>query len=94
MLFRSTELVNRGYKVELEILHNPDVRNYKVSTEKIEDELGFKAKYSPLDSLKEILSNIDINNYNFNKDIYYNINIFKNILTNENFNNRGIGIIR
>lgn len=89
-----TELVDRGHKVELEILQNPDVRNYKVSTDKIEDELGFKARYSPLDSLKEILSNIDVNSYDFNKDIYYNINIFKNILLNENFNNRGIGITR
>jgi nucleoside-diphosphate-sugar epimerase len=88
------ELVDRGHKVELEILQNPDVRNYKVSTDKIEDELGFKARYSPLDSLKEILSNIDVNNYDFSKDIYYNINIFKNILLNENSNNRGLGTTR
>jgi len=30
---------------------------------------------------KEILDNIDIFNYDFNKDIYHNINIFKQILS-------------
>lgn len=73
-------LINRGFKVELIINNNPDVRNYKVSTDKIEDELGFKPKYTPLDSLDEILDNIDPSTYNFNEDIYYNINIFKQIL--------------
>lgn len=85
-------LINKGFKIELIINNNPDARNYKVSTNKVEDELGFKAKYNPIDSLNEILSNIDINNYDFNKDIYYNINIFKQILENENSNHRGFGV--
>ena len=84
-------LTNKGFEIELIINDNPDVRNYKVSTFKIEDELGFKAKYNPIDSLNEILSNIDVSNYDFTKDIYYNINIFKQVLANENFNNRGLG---
>ena len=86
------KLIQYGHSVKLEILNNPDVRNYKVSTSKIEDELGFKSQYSPNDSLQEILDQIDINNYDFTKDIYYNINIFKQVLTNENSNNRGIRV--
>ena len=84
-------LVNKGYDVELVVNNNPDVRNYKVSTSKIEDELGYKAQYNPLDSLNEVLNNIDPLTYDFSKDIYYNINIFKQVLANENTNNRGFG---
>jgi len=87
-------LVDRGYDIELVINNNPDVRNYKVSTGKIEDELGYKAQYNPLDSLNEVLSNIDPLTYDFSKDIYYNINIFKQVLANENTNNRGFGTAR
>ena len=70
-----------GINTKLIINNNPDVRNYKVSTNKIEDELGYKAQYTPIDSLTEILNNIDTSNYDFNKDIYYNITIFKQILS-------------
>lgn len=87
-------LTHYGYDIKLDILNNPDVRNYKVSTSKIEDELGFKANYTPVDSLDEIINSIDVNNYDFNKDIYYNINIFKQVLNNENTDNRGFGITR
>jgi nucleoside-diphosphate-sugar epimerase len=89
-----TSLIDKGFDVKLVMNNNPDVRNYKVSTNKIEDELGYKAQYNPLDSLDEILSNIDPLTYDFNKEIYYNINIFKKILTNENTNNGGFGTIR
>jgi len=87
-------LIEKGYNIELVINNNPDVRNYKVSISKIEDELGYKAQYNPLNSLDEILSNIDPTTHDFNKDIYYNINVFKQILTNENTNNRGFRTIR
>tara|TARA_R110000868_G_scaffold408357_1_gene691397 strand:+ start:608 stop:1606 length:999 start_codon:yes stop_codon:yes gene_type:complete len=89
-----TSLIDKGFDVELIINNNSDVRNYKVSTNKIEDELGYKSQYNPLDSLDEILSNIDPLTYNFNEEIYYNINIFKKILTNENINNWWFGTIR
>lgn len=89
-----TSLINRGFDVKLVMNNNPDVRNYKVSTSKIEDELGYKAQYNPLDSLNEILSNIDPLTYDFNNEIYYNINVFKKILANEDTNHRGIGITR
>jgi nucleoside-diphosphate-sugar epimerase len=86
-----TKLTQNGFDIELVINDIPDVRNYKVSTTKIEDELGYKAQYTPLDSIDEILSNLDMNTYNFNQDIFYNINIFKQVLANENLNNRGFG---
>ena len=86
-------LIDRGFDIKLIINDNPDIRNYQVPTNKIEDELGFKAKYNPIDSLNEILSNIDVSNYDFTKDIYYNINIFKQVLENEDFNNRGLRTI-
>jgi nucleoside-diphosphate-sugar epimerase len=74
------ELRKRGYVVDLVINENNDVRNYKVSTEKIEDELGFKAQFTPLDSLAEILDNIDPLSYNFDSDEYSNITTFQKVL--------------
>jgi nucleoside-diphosphate-sugar epimerase len=74
------ELRKRGYVVDLVINENNDVRNYKVSTEKVEDELGFKSQFTPLDSLAEILDNIDPLSYNFNDDEYSNITTFQKVL--------------
>ena len=74
------ELRNKGYVVDLVINENNDVRNYKVSTEKVEDELGFKSQFTPLDSLAEILDNIDPLSYNFNDDEYSNITTFQKVL--------------
>jgi nucleoside-diphosphate-sugar epimerase len=74
------ELRKRGYVVDLVINENNDVRNYKVSTEKIEDELGFKAQFTPLDSLAEILDNMDPLSYNFDSDEYSNITTFQKVL--------------
>jgi len=74
------ELRKRGYVVDLAINENNDVRNYKVSTEKVEDELGFKSQFTPLDSLAEILDNIDPLSYNFNDDEYSNITTFQKVL--------------
>jgi len=74
------ELIKRGYVVDLVINENNDVRNYKVTTEKIEDELGFKSQFTPLDSLAEILDNIDPLSYNFDSDEYSNITTFQKVL--------------
>ena len=74
------ELKNRGYVVDLVINENNDVRNYKVTTEKIEDELGFKSQFTPLDSLAEILDNMDPLSYNFDSDEYSNITTFQKVL--------------
>jgi nucleoside-diphosphate-sugar epimerase len=72
--------LNAYVDVELSILDVKDVRNYKVNCDKAADELEFKAKYKPADSIREILENIeDFNTYDFSKDIYYNINVFKEV---------------
>ena len=88
------KLSDMGINVELEILDMEDLRNYKVNIDKIEDELQFEPKYFPADSLEEILRNIDVNSYDFSKDKYYNIKIFKEVMKNESFYNGRNGIIR
>ena len=42
----------------------------------MEDVFGFKAKYTPSDSVNEVLSNLE-ENFNFNQDCFYNIKTFK-----------------
>lgn len=74
------ELKKRNYSVELIINENNDVRNYKVSTEKIEDELNFKSRFTVLDSLSEILDNIDPTCYDFNREEFSNITTFQKVI--------------
>lgn len=69
-----------GYEAELEILYVEDIRNYKVDTSKIQRDLKFEAKYSPKDSVNEILTSINLEEYDFNNPNYYNISTFKNII--------------
>ena len=76
------------------ILDIKDMRNYKVNIDKIQDELQFEPRYFPSDSLEEILNNIDIESYDFSKDKYYNIKIFKEVMKNESLYNRRNGITR
>lgn len=76
----ASELTGRGYQVELEILHNPDIRNYKVSTEKIQSILGYQPRYTPIDTIKEIFERIDFSNYDFCTPEFYNIEIFKEVI--------------
>ena len=66
----------------------------KVNIDKIQDELQFEPRYFPSDSLEEILNNIDIESYDFSKDKYYNIKIFKEVMKNESLYNRRNGITR
>jgi nucleoside-diphosphate-sugar epimerase len=73
-------LKNKGFDVELEILQNPDIRNYKVSTHKIETILGYKARYTPIDTVNELFEKIDFSNYDFNVSEFYNIEIFKKVI--------------
>lgn len=79
----STDLSKRGYDVELVLNNVQDLRNYKVSTEKIEKYLKYKSKYTPVDSISEIFDNINFDNYQFDNEIYYNIDTFKKILNND-----------
>ncbi len=74
------KLNERGYKTELEVLNNVDVRNYKANTEKIESVLGFKAVYKPEDTLDEFFDKIDFSNYEFNNPHFYNIDVFKKFI--------------
>ena len=76
------EVINVGTGVDVKVnyLDIKDIRNYKVSTSNIEDVLGFKSKYTPKDSVNEILSNINLSNYDFTKKEYYNINTFKEVI--------------
>ena len=74
------ELYELGYDIELEYLDIKDVRNYKVKTSKALDELDFTSSYTPKDSIKEILQNINIETFNFKDKQYYNIETFKNII--------------
>lgn len=73
-------LIERGYNVDLVINDIPDLRNYKVKTDKIQKELNFNPRYKIVDSINEILDNIE-DNYDFEKDIYCNINIFKKMIS-------------
>ena len=73
-------LIDRGYDIELEYLDVKDVRNYKVGTLKIEDELEFRPKYKPTDTVEEILKNIDLDTYDFTNDKHYNINVFREVI--------------
>lgn len=75
-----SNLQNRGYDVDLEVLYVDDIRNYKVDTSKVKKELGFSSKYTPNDTVNEIMNSIDVSNYDFTKTEYYNINTFKSVI--------------
>lgn len=45
-------------EIKIKTLHNEDLRNYKVSTDKAKKELDFVAKFSPKDSVRKILNNL------------------------------------
>ena len=66
--------------VSLELLDVKYILNYKVSTDKICDELNFIPNYKPIDTVNEILENIDIETFNFNDNSFYNIQTFKEII--------------
>jgi len=70
------DLTSRGYDIDLEILDIEDMRNYKVSTTKAKTELGFTTKYNPIDSVKDIFDNMDLDKCDFNDPKYYNIEVF------------------
>ena len=74
------ELAAAGKKVEIKVNSIQDSRNYKVNTLKARTELDFRAKFSPRDSVAEVLNNIteglDLEDIKF-----YNIKMFKEILS-------------
>ena len=64
---------------KVKIRHIDDYRNYKVSTKKIMDVLGFNPLNSIDSIVKELVENLD-KFKDFDNDSYYNINVFKKIL--------------
>ncbi|MFZ4797372.1 MAG: NAD-dependent epimerase/dehydratase family protein [Bacteroidia bacterium] len=68
---------------ELEITitdsHVEDYRNYKVSTEKAEQLLGFKATQDGLSIINDLYKNL-VHFSDFNNEKFYNIEVFKKIM--------------
>jgi len=73
------ELLNNGITVDIEIKNIPECRNYKVTNNKIKDQLDFVPQFSPGDSVNEILRNIDLSTYSFDDKTYYNIKVFEEL---------------
>lgn len=73
------KLKGLGFEVDLIVKNIEDLRNYKVSIDKIQRDLGYEPNFSPMDSIDEILKQININDFDFEQDIFYNINTFKQI---------------
>ena len=73
-------LSEKGYDIELEYLDIEDIRNYKVDITKIEEELDYAPKFTPSGTVQEILENINLDEYDFSDDKYYNINVFKKVM--------------
>jgi len=72
-----SELSDHGINVGIEIKNIPECRNYKVTNSKTKDQLDFAPQFSPGESVREILKNIDLSTYDFNNKTYYNIKIFE-----------------
>ena len=74
------ELSRHGKNPSIITKNVQDVRNYKVTNNKAKIELDFVPRYSPRDSVREILRNIDLNSVNYDDKKYYNIATFKEVL--------------
>jgi nucleoside-diphosphate-sugar epimerase len=81
----SNFLNHQGIENKLVVNNVNDLRNYKANIQKITDILDFNPKYTPIDSVIEIIKNISFLKNDFNNDLYYNINVFKKILTGTNY---------
>ena len=69
-------LVDAGHKISIETRSVQDFRNYKVLNTKAQAELDFKPRYTPQDSVKSILKNVE-NGIDLTDKKYYNIQVFK-----------------
>lgn len=65
-----------GLHPKINIKHIQDFRNYKVSTQKANEVISFKPRYSILDTVKSLADNLD-KFRDFDKEAYYNIRTFK-----------------
>jgi nucleoside-diphosphate-sugar epimerase len=75
---KETLLQEIDLEIQLEIKNIPDKRNYRVSFDKAKDELGFEAKYTVKDTVKDLINN-RTKTGDMNQDKYYNINTFKTL---------------
>lgn len=85
------ELGSWGIDIKVNTENKEDLRNYKVTSDKAKKELDFLAKYSPKDSVNEILSNLKMDSgnyyieepsgerYSITDERYVNIDIFKKV---------------
>lgn len=64
--------------IEIKTLNVHDVRNYKVSLEKAKKFLNFTPKYKAEEIVEDLIFNYSQFS-DFDNDLYYNINTFKNI---------------
>lgn len=71
-----------GEEINIKSLNIPDVRNYKVSLDKAKKYLKFNPKFKTEEILDDLILNK--NNFNFNDDNCYNIEIFKQKNKHEN----------
>lgn len=76
----ASKLKSFGYNLDLEILENVDVRNYKANIDKVQTVLGFKPQYKPEDTIDELFEKIDFSNYDFTNPELYNIETFKKFI--------------
>lgn len=76
----ASKLKSFGYNLDLEILENVDVRNYKANIDKIQNTFGFKPQYKPEDTIDELFEKIDFSNYDFTNPELYNIETFKKFI--------------
>ena len=70
-----------GNDVQIEITSSDDLRSYHISSEKIFNELGFKAKKTINDAVSDLKNAFDndLISDSFNNPIYYNVKLMQQI---------------
>ncbi len=74
-------IVSKKRKVEMEIVPTNDNRSYHISSEKIEKQLGFKAKYTINDAVESLMEAFEQKKLNdpLGNKLYFNIETMKAI---------------
>ncbi|MFH0806290.1 MAG: NAD(P)-dependent oxidoreductase [Candidatus Brennerbacteria bacterium] len=67
-----------GKEIGLVIKNIPDLRNYRASTDKAQNVLGFMPKHSIADTVRHLHNNLGQFD-DFENEAYYNIRVFKNL---------------
>lgn len=69
-----------GKKIHIELKNIQDFRNYKVSIERAKTYLGFQPQYTIVDIINDLYEHRELFD-DFNKDEFYNIRVFKKLLS-------------